>query len=289
MSPWFRAWEFTAESILKIPRTAPPDVVFFDNACVYTSPRGRLAWRAAPHEGMVTLPDGNRIPIQVTSFASASDGRPFFVMAAPDVWIKAGVTSAQFGRDRLLTAVFLHEFAHVRQMPGLERILAPIDKAWRFPQELTDDVIQQRFGSDAAYEAAYQQERDLLYRAAAARSNDEARALAAQALALMQARHAKWFTGENEVFRVLDDVFLSFEGAGQWVAYAWLVDPRGGGAARDAALTGMRRGGRSWSQDQGLALFLVVDRMLPEWPVFVFGPESIGARDLLDRALLMSP
>ena len=301
---WLRAWEFTSGTILKLPPATPPDLVFFDATCVYTTSarsasavpgssgptlHGRsLAWRAASHTGTITMPDGNSAPAQLMSFAAAGDDGPFFTMAAPDIWAKAGVDSAEFGRDRMLTAVFLHEFSHVRQMSGFERILGPIDKSWKFPQELDDDVVQERFGGNADYAAAYQKERDLLYRAAGAATAAETRTLAAEALTMMNARHARWFTGENDVFRALDDVFLSFEGAGQWVAYAWLVHPGGGTAPRDTAIVGMRRGGRRWSQDEGLALFLVVDRLLPDWPSLVFGPTSIGARDLLEKALAQS-
>ena len=42
---------------------------------------------------------------------------------------------------------------------------------------------------------------------------------------------------------------------------------------------------RSWSQDEGLALFLVLDRLLPDWPALVFGAQSAGAAQLLERAV----
>jgi hypothetical protein len=284
IASWLRAWDHTADTILKVQRVATPEMIFFDTSCVYAAPSGSPQWRAFAHSGAVTMPDGAKAPVGVMSFAAPGPNGPFFAMAAPEVWAAAGVNSDQVGRERLLTGVFLHEFAHTRQIPALQQILDPIEKTWRFPQKLSDDVVQDRFGVDKEYETQYQRERDLLYRAAAADSVDESRALAKEALALIRVRQARWFTGENAVFRVLDDIFLSFEGAGQWVAYAWLVDPRGGGVAKDVAIAAMRRGGRSWTQDEGLALFMLVDRLLPDWPSLVFRPESIGGLQLLERA-----
>jgi hypothetical protein len=217
--------------------------------------------------------------------APKGDAGSFLVMAAPAVWEQAGVDSEHVGRDRLTTAVFLHEFAHTRQIQGFQAFISPLEEAWVFAEELGDDVVQDRFASHPGYRPAYEAERDLLYGAAAADGIDEVRALAAEALALMRARHARWFTGENALFALLDDAFLSFEGAGQWVGYAWLTHPQGGAVSPDVALAGMRRGGRRWSQDEGLALFLVLARLLPDWPALVFAGQPIGALDLLERAI----
>lgn len=51
-----------------------------------------------------------------------------------------------------------------------------------------------------------------------------------------------------------------------------------------SALTGMRHGKR-WSQDEGLALFMVLDRFSPEWPAQVFGAQPKSGLSLLAAAL----
>jgi hypothetical protein len=38
-------------------------------------------------------------------------------------------------------------------------------------------------------------------------------------------------------------------------------------------------------QDEGLAVFLVVDRLVPGWPLLVFRDPSMGALALLERAV----
>jgi hypothetical protein len=297
ISRWLAAWDLASREILRLPDSPPPDIVFYDSSCVYTTSsvtapgvpaiagpalRGAaLAWRATTHGDTLTLPNGKRLPVALLSFADHDRASgPFFVMAAPSYW-KQAIGAEGPG----LTGVFLHEFAHTRQIRGLVDVIGPIDSAWAYPDELDDDAVQTHFGSDSVYVAAYLAERDLLYRAAAADSLAEVRALAKQALDAMRRRHARWFTGDRAVFATLDDTFLSLEGAGQWTASAWLAHPAGGRLDRDAAVAKMLGRRRRWSQDEGLALFLVVDRLMPGWPALVFGPSSMGATALLERAI----
>jgi len=47
------------------------------------------------------------------------------------------------------------EIAHTRQIRGVGHVLGPIDSTWDFPQELSEDVVQLRFGADSAYVTAY--------------------------------------------------------------------------------------------------------------------------------------
>jgi hypothetical protein len=294
---WFSAWELTSQEILRLPDAPTPGLVFFDSECVYTTlevvapgapvvdgpslGREKLAWRAQPHRGVLELPEGPGTPIGLMSFANATEATgAFFVMSAPSYWREKGLA------DPLdFTAVFLHEFAHTRQLRGMGRAIGPIDAAWPYPEELTDDAVQKHFEADPEYVAAVIAERDVLYRAAAAQSVGETRALAADALSMMRARQARWFSGEKTMFAEVDNVFLAMEGVGQWAGYAWLSHPDGGALDREAAVAKMLGRRRWWTQDEGLALLLVVDRLLPGWPALAFGDEAIGALDLLDRAV----
>jgi len=295
---WLAAWEFTSCEILRLPDAPAPTIVFYDSACVYTTSGvtaggaapgdgpalggARLPWRAIAHGDTLTLPDGSRLPVQLMSFTKVDRKTgPYFVMAAPSYWARVARSPEQ---DPGL-AVFLHEFAHTRQVRGMAHTIGPIDSTWSYPEELDDDAVQKNFGSDSVYVAAYLAERDLLYRAAAAASPAEARALAKEALAMMKRRHARWFTGKKAEFAILDGTFLSMEGAAQWAAAAWLSHPRGGGLTRDAAVAKMIGRRRWWVQDEGLALFLVVDRLLPGWPRLVFNEPSMGGLELLERAV----
>lgn len=282
ISRWFDAWKLTATDILHIGVGPRYDVIFFDAGCIYTMSAKSGVWRTKPHGGTITLPTGETIPVRLMSFASGDPktGRPFFVMAAPSYWVQAGVAKP----GETMTAVFLHEFSHVRQASGF-KIIGTIEKTWKFKDAFDDDVVQSHFGSNEEYVKAFNAERDLLFRAAAADSIDEVRSLAAEALKMIKARHARWFVGDEAVFATLDSVWLSMEGSGQWIGYAWLKHPKGGGMSAQETIDKMRGRRQPWSQDEGLALFLVVDRLLPSWPSLVFRQPSTGAVELLERAV----
>ncbi len=295
---WFSAWELTSREILRLPDAPSPNFVFFDSACVYTTSKvsaygaaptkgpellgAKLEWRTVSHDGEFTTPKGETRQVALMSYTDNDPKTgPFFVMAAPSYWEQQMKRGDVYG----FTGVFLHEFTHTRQLRGMAHVIGPIDSAWPYPEELDDDAVQTHFGADSVYVAAYIAERDLLYRAARADSLTETRALAKEALAMIRARHARWFTGDQTVFATLDDTWLSMEGAAQWAAVAWLSHPKGGGMTREEAIAKMLGRRRWWAQDESLAIFLVVDRLYPDWPAIVFAETSIGASQLLERAL----
>lgn len=301
---WLDAWALTSTDVLDLPNVSAPSIVFFDDACVYTTVAvtapgaavvpgpglggERLEWRAAPHGGTITLPDSSEMPVALTTFASYADGGPYIAMAAPLFWEQAGVESEELGRDRLVTGVFVHEVSHTRHAKAYgSRIDAVLDSLRALGVDVdavepSDNVAQNLFGDEPAYVEAQAAERDLLFRAAEAETDAEVRALAAEALAMMRQRRAEFLAAEPVAFE-LDDLFLAMEGAGQAAGLGWLTHPDGGGLDRATALAGWNRGG--WPERHGLALFLVLDRLLPEWPRLVYGDSASGAEGLLTRAV----
>ncbi|MDQ3126802.1 MAG: hypothetical protein M3Q74_14490, partial [Pseudomonadota bacterium] len=133
--------------------------------------------------------------------------------------------------------------------------------------------------------AAYEAERDLFYEAATTPDPAAARVALTTAARMMAERRARWFTGEDALYAETDDVFLTLEGTGNWAAWAWLTDPRGGRLSSTDATNFIRGGRRGWSQDEGLGLMLALERFTPEWPRLAFSPEGTTADDLLVRAL----
>lgn len=280
------AWRLARTEKLRVEDEAtPPTIVFYNEGCMFTG-EGGAPWRGAVHGGAVTLPDGNRIPPQVASFASpyADNTRVFFTMALPSIWEAGGIQSEEFGLADLTTAVLIHEITHTRQVAAYTPRMQALDQRYDIGDDLTDDVVQDAFDENTDYVAVYEAERDLLYRALAASSDAEARAMAGQALAMMRARQVRYFTGDNEKLVPLEDIFLTMEGIAQWAAYSWLVDKSGGGFAPDVAILGMRRDGRQWSQDEGMAIFLLIDRLVPNWQARAFAAEPAMAMELLDLA-----
>lgn len=70
------AWQVTSVEALKLDRAPMPEMILFDETCTSTGKK---------HEGTITLPDGEKMPAQVTSFAGSHEGKPFLVMALPSV------------------------------------------------------------------------------------------------------------------------------------------------------------------------------------------------------------
>lgn len=280
----FVAWRQVSTNRLKLSAHRAPTVVVFDAACRFERAAQTGPWKSEPHSGSIRLPDGNMVPAQVTSFAGKDEKSQaaFFVMALPSVWQAAKIPIASDSGG--LTAVFLHEFSHTRQIEPLKPVFAEAEAVRKMPDDFTDDSLQKHFQGDPAYVAVAEKEMDLLYRAAAEPDDAASRKLAAEALALIEARQKRWFAGEDRYWKNYDDLFLTMEGFGQWVAYAWLVDPAGGGMQVAAARDKMK-GTRWWSQTEGLALFLVIDRFVPEWPQRAFAREPALGIDLLRLAV----
>jgi hypothetical protein len=77
------------------------------------------------------------------------------------------------------------------------------------------------------------------------------------------------------------------EGLGQYTMYAWLIHPKGGNIAAETAVKGVRRGGRWWSQEEGLALFLALEKLAPpkKWAPKMFGSTTESVLRLISRNL----
>ena len=284
-----RSWQTAERTILKLAPAPLPMVVTVDDCCTYTLPAGNDAaakWVEKPHGRTVVMPDGKTIPLGPISFASASErpGQPsYFAMSLPSVWLAAGVKSG-LGLERLMDGVMPHELMHSRQFYFATPRLADIAARYKLGDDIGDDSLQEKFQRDPAYAAAYRSERDLLFAAAAAPNTDEARRLTAAALVKLRARRDCWFTGRSAYWAAFDDVFVTMEGLGQWLAYRWYVSERGPHIAPAVALREVRRGGKYWTQDEGLALFLVVDRLVPDWQRRAFAKQPLLAEALLARA-----
>jgi hypothetical protein len=297
---WFTAWELVSKEIYRIKTLQPVEFVFFDQTDVFSTsavsipngltlsgpslPGRKLGWKKANHNGKITLPDGQIVPIGLMSFAAplGKDGRnSFFVMPLPDFWRKAGVESRELGFENLLTGIFLHEFSHSQQMHNFGRKLSEYERKHTDKIEFSDDLIQNYFETDADYTREFLVETELFYAAAQQKSDQKL----SQALDLYKKRQSDHFTGGKQNLKELDDFFLTMEGLGQFTMYAWMIHPKGGKVLPQAALTGVRRGKKSWSQDEGLALFLVLHNLAgPEkWAKPMFGTETVSVIELIGQ------
>jgi hypothetical protein len=304
ISHWVTAWEFVSDSIFHLSHNTAPELLFFDDEYTYTtssisSPGGtsfkgpsfwgrKLPWRMAPHGDSLILPDISKVPVGLMSFAAPTkNGNVFFVMAAPAFWKKAGIESPQLGLENMLTGVFLHEFAHTRQFKGMGRLVDSIEHQHPFTGiNLSDDIVQDYFKKDSVYTSDFKKEINKFYEAAFTANKDSAIRLTQEALTMLKNRQLKYFTGDKAVLQPLDDIFLSMEGLGQFAAVAWLIHPHGGNIPFGTAVEGFRRKRNQWSQEEGLAMYLVLNKLEHiDWRKDIFGSHPKCVTELLENAV----
>lgn len=290
------AWRLTSREITGIGAVDGFQVVFFDAHCVIASADAltladarHAAWTATPHSGTVTLPDGDEMSAGVASFTSATDGMTYFVMSTPSVWRAGGVDGGPLGLETLMVAVLLHEGSHVVQASTYGQRVAALTERYGLPDSFSDDSLQARFGDDEAFAQSVARETELFLKSAAATDITEARRLAGEARGMMLSRAARYYTGGDAYWTEAEDVWLTFEGAGQWAGYRWLIDPRGAATPEAAAMSGYGARGRWWSQKEGLAIVLALDRIgSGDWKRRLYGDGTQTVLQLLDEALAES-
>jgi hypothetical protein len=282
------AWQFVAREKLQIGGRPLPRIILFDERCSYSLLPGagqRQSWIGRLHGGKVRLPNRQTLSIVPTAYA-ASDidtGMGFFVMSLPAIWRAAGHRTP-LGLEAFLQGVMIHELTHTYQYEFLSPLLNRLSDRNLLAPDQTDESLQRAFRANASYVADFERERDILFRAAATPDEQQARMLACEALARMRARRGKYFVGANARWAPLDELYLTMEGEGQWAMYSWWTDPRAKGLAPAIVLPQIRSASRSWVQDEGLALFLVIDRLIPSWQRLAFARRSETAGSLLARA-----
>jgi hypothetical protein len=263
--------------------------------------------QALAHSGTVLLPNRVEIPIEVkAATALYRNGRmTFLVMAMPSVWRANRQHAKNPHLDEYLLGAFTHEMTHTRQLVPINRRLRQLIGSADMPDRLTDDVIQERFQKEPGFTRLVERERDLLFRAAGLTDPALRRQTASQALAMISDRRARYYSGRNTPYAEIESLFLTMEGVGQWAAYK-LIEARGalgmkdagrgpapvstarGSSRADAALDPLRLvrdNRRYWSQDQGLALFLLLDLLVPDWQARIFQPVPASPLILLEDAL----
>lgn len=265
------------------------EIIVFDADCMVTLvPSGERSFVA--HDGSVPLPMGNS-PAVITSFAapSANAQSAYFVMALPSIWEAAGFSSEIALHDFTL-GVFAHEISHVWQLPTYFQALRQVDGIENLPAPVNDDMVQRIFTDDPDFRAGIYAEIKTLTNAVQQQDAATVRAMALQAQEQMRARWQPHDGGDLAALAYVDEIFLTLEGSGQWFALqALTVSPSGPRLEKDLAMRAFGQRGGRWSQDLGLAMVMVLERLMPEWRQRVYGGDTASVLDLLDAALLIDP
>jgi hypothetical protein len=282
------AWNYAAMHLSGIGHVNKIEAVIFDDKCLVTSTTamngGPNRWTSSLHGGKIALPDGGSLKPQVISFSGSTKDQSFFVMSTPSVWRAAGKTGKGTSLEKMMTAVMLHEGTHVAQMPTYGAAIGRIAERNHLPEDFNDDSIQGRFSTNQEFTNSVDRESKLLFDAWHAKSKREAAALVREARAAMKARYAKWFTGKDAYMAEAEPVWLTLEGSGQWLAYTWEVDPRGGRVPSDEILPGFLAD-HYWTQREGFAAFMALQRLTGDaWRKQVFHLGQKNVLQMLDEA-----
>lgn len=235
------------------------------------------------HNGKILLPDKQQISPQLLTFAATygdSGDKSFLAAALPSVWRQAPHLKSEANLDILIRSVFVHEMTHTRHR-NFFAALNRIEKNNSFPEGLNDDIVQTRFSKQTDFSRMFEVERDLLFQAALETDLRRKCELAQAAYTVIQERRRKFLVGGKAIYSEIEDIFLTMEGAANWAAYRAAVAE---GLTEAEAMKLIRRGGKYWSQDEGFALFLVIDSLLPGWQKKAFDKSKAFAVDLLKQA-----
>jgi len=238
------------------------------------------------HSGWVPLPSGDSVPARLIASARASSNGqpPYFVLALPSVFRQDSANAADPQLDLFLRSVMSHEIVHTTQLRDLVTELTALGRRLTLPGGINDDMVQTRFEGDSAFAREVAEERALLFAAAAEPDEARARALARQAVAVLRARRARVYVDSLAAYSRLEDLFLTMEGSAEWVRYD--LHRRRGDLGSHVALLNFLRGPKPyWSQDEGLALFLVIDRFVADWKSALLTPSMPSPTDALAQAL----
>jgi hypothetical protein len=224
-----------------------------------------------------TVPSGDRLTSAAVAFTSlAKGGGTFFTMALPSVWKEDPRSMPGEDIEAFATGVLAHEMTHTIHLESVMTALADVRRRLpTMPKRIDDDYLQSVFADDAEYVADYDREIALYVRAVKETDAAAARSIAREALGASDQRRMRHFQGERAYFTEVEPLFLSMEGVASWVAYSVV------GAGGDP----MAFSGRFWSQQQGLLLFLLIDRFDPDWKSHVFSEQVPDPFAMLRAAL----
>ena len=292
-------WKKVRTESLLLPNAKLPWLVLFDDKCVLNINPDTKFYRdgseslsislggervdvySAEHHGKIVLPDSATLPPNLISFAATYDKgkRSFFAASLPSIWQKAPHLKDEKNLATLVRSVYIHELTHTYHRKFFSRLDA-IEKGLKGVEVFDDDIVQNVFGKRPEFRDAFLSEIAITGEAVAAADITFKRNAARQIADLMDDRRRKFYTDQDRIYSETEDIFLTMEGVANWAAYkAAMVDGLSPGDASKL----IRRGGKNWSQEQGILLFLLIDDLVPNWQKMAFGTKNVSITRLLKQ------
>jgi hypothetical protein len=320
---WMQAvlnnWEAVCRRDLRVAAEPLPWIIFYDeNFAWHLQPEKRrlpphevsshslrfmrethpLIW-VAHHGGRLWVPDREPLPVdvakpQVAAMPYDDERKSFFVAPLPGLFHKLAGPDQARNLDELFLGTVTHELTHTRHLSYAMPQITRLRLRYKLPESFDDNIIQQEFGVNDEYRKLYDAERKLLTKAILALDLNDCRQAVGEALAVSQKRKDRFFVGDKEGYSSLEDIFLAMEGLAMWTQYRTARERAPSGEEWLKTLITLSERHDAWSQEQGLGLFLLIDRLVPGWQARFLAPdfpspftvlrEAVGRPTPLDRA-----
>lgn len=309
VTKWFKAWEHVSTEIYGLKNIKPTEFLFFDDNYVYTTSEisgkdgeiingpkmfgEKFIWRKKQYKDTIILPDGQKRKAELMCFTIPFYGKEklnaFFVMPILSYWTIHNPGDHGIGYEKLTSSVFVHEFCHSQQlekgMNGMEQ--GAFDKYFSAHENevFMDDIMQEIYKNDTIYKHEYEKELDLFIRAYQAKTKEEMKLLAKQALDAMIARQMRILKENKRDLAEIDNYWLTLEGVAQYTSFLWLINPKGGKLSISDALKAEKTD--SWSQEEGLAIVYLFSKFSEpkQWADKMFRSKTINIIDLLKKEI----
>jgi hypothetical protein len=261
------AWHMSAETaLLPAHETATVTLKF--------AGQPRELVRVTHKQGLWVPGRDEALPIKVdlSAMPYADDQKSFCIIPLPSMFHKLDGLGTAAEMDEFFLGVALHELTHTRQLSLVMGKIKRLSKRYPVPEHLDDNLLEDTFAKNKAYARRFLREMDLLGDAYMAETPAQGKRDLARALTMIQQRRARYFVGKRKVYAPLEEIFLTLEGAGMWVHFQMAREHAPAGEDVPTTLNKLAAKTNAWSQVEGLALFLLIDRLVPNWQARYFAP-----------------
>jgi len=275
---WVSSWDSLSKETFNLKDSKPPEILFFDNTHVYSNsqvstPSGtifngpdlysqKVTWKKQAHQDTLILPDSTVTGIQLMTFAAPKQNGNYFVMPAPNYWKKIGLSNETVSLEEMLNGIFIHEFAHTRQMEGVIDKIISFEKSGTYEYPINDDILQNYFQDDSTYVHKFKNEVKNLYELLEEKDQSELRLKVNEWLNKFTERQKEYLQPISDDLAEIDNVFLTMEGIGQYAMMKFYISDFGGNYSYDDALKATRHNKKWWSQEEGLGLILLYEKLV---------------------------
>lgn len=277
------AWHVSAEKAL-LPAHEPAAVT------LNFAGRPRELLRVTHRQGLWVPGRNEALPIKVdlSAMPYADNQKSFCIIPLPSIFHKLDGLGAAAEMGELFLGIALHELTHTRQLSFVMGEIKRLSKRYPVPEQLDDNLLEDTFAKNKAYAGQFFREMELLGNAYMAETPAQGKRDLARALQMIQQRRARYFVGKRKVYAPLEEIFLTLEGAAMWAHFQMARDHAPAGEDVPTTLNKLAAKTNAWSQVEGLSLFLLIDRLVPDWQIRYFAPNPPSPFAVL-RSTLQKP